>query len=52
MHIIIILNHVLIYQNSNFQGKNHFLFFVHFPGSLQVTEFINWHGKSSATLYS
>ena len=30
--MIIILKHVLIYQNLNFQGAKQFLFFLAFPG--------------------
>ena len=52
IHIIIILNYIFIYQNLNFLRTKQFYFFLHFPGSLQVTEFINRQGETSKTYQS
>ena len=46
IHVIITLNYLFI-KIQIFKEQNIFYFFLHFPGLLQVTEFINRLGKAS-----
>ena len=46
MHIIITLNYIFIYQNSNFYGTKQFLFFLAFSGATAGHGIYKSAGKS------